>query len=169
MNEKNYVEQVTNLERVKEKYIPASFLNEALDTLWNNASAHDLDNEEENEIDSYINELKAKADAESKMLYTIDNDDKKLDISICPYCGGKMFLSFSENDRRVNRTPYKGYSSIRGGDTVQYKCGYCGASSPNTFLRVSLLDGNEVKKNIQKEIEGAIAEIKCEEEGEYDD
>lgn len=167
--EKNFVEKVTNLEREKVKYVPVSFLNEALETLWNNASAHDLDNEEENEIDSYINELKAKADAESKMLPIIETDDKKPDISICPYCGGKMLLSFSENDRRVSRTPYKGYSPIRGGDSIHYKCGYCGASSPNVYLRLSLLDENRIKTELQREIEGAIAEIKCEEEGEYDD
>ena len=167
--EKNFIEKVTNLEREKIKYVPASFLNEALNTLWNNASAHDLDNEEENEIDSYINELKAKADAESKMLPLIEDDDKKLDISICPYCGGKMLLSFSDNDRRVSRTPYRGYSPIHAGDSVHYKCEYCGASSPNIHLRLSLLDENRIKAELQREIEGAIAEIKCEEEGEYDD
>ena len=152
--EKNFVEKVTNLEREKVKYVPASFRNEALDTLWNNASAHDLDNEEENEIDSYINELKAKADAESKMLPIIETDDKKPDISICPYCGGEMIMNFATGGRA---------------ESVQYKCVYCGASSPKVFLRVSLLDENEVKKDIQKEIDGAIAEIKREEEGEYDD
>lgn len=166
--EKNFVEKVTNLEREKIKYVPVSFLNEALETLWNNASAHDLDNEEENEIDSYINELKTKANAESKELYEIENDSKKPDISICPYCGGKMILSFCSGDRGVaayNRNRIK----IREGDGIQYKCCYCGASSPNVFLRVSLLDENEVKKDIQMEIEAAIDEIKREEEGEYDD
>lgn len=167
--EKNFIEKVTNLEREKVKYVPVSFLNEALETLWNNASAHDLDNEEENEIDSYINELKAKANAASKMLYTIENDDKKPDISVCPYCNGKMFLSFSDGDRRVNSTPYRGYSPIRGSDAVQYKCGYCGASSPKVYLRLSLLDENQIKTELQREIEGAMAEIKHEEEGEYDD
>ena len=167
--EKNFVEKVTNLERKKVKYVPASFLNEALDTLWTNASAYIADDKEENEIDSYINELKAKADAESKMLPIIENDDKKPDISVCPYCNGMMFLSFSNNDRRVSSTPYRGYRPILGGDAVQYKCGYCGASSPNVFLRLSLLDENMVKKDIQKEIEGAIDEIKREEEGDYDD
>lgn len=167
--EKNFIEKVTNLEREKIKYVPALFLNEALDTLWTNSNAHLLDDEEENEIYSYINELKAKADAESKMLPIIDNDDKKPDISVCPYCNGKMLLSFSDNDRRISRTPYKGYSPIRGGDSIHYKCGYCGASSPNVYLRLSLLDENTVKKDIQKEIEGAMAEIKCEEEDNYDD
>lgn len=165
--EKNFIEKVTNLEREKVKYIPASFLNEALETLWNNVNGHD--DAEENEIDSYINELKAKADAESKILPIIDNDDKKTDISVCPYCNGIMFLSFSDGDRRVSSTPYRGYSPIRSGDAVQYKCGYCGASSPKVFLRLSLLDENTVKKDIQKEIEGAMAEIKCEEEDNYDD
>lgn len=165
--EKNFIEKVTNLEREKVKYVPVSFLNEALDTLWNNLDDHN--DMEENEIDSYINELKAKANAESKELYAIDDDDKKPDISICPYCGGKMFLSFSDNDRRVNRTPYKGYGSIRGGDSINYKCGYCGASSPNVYLRLSLLDENRIRTELQREIECAIDEIKHEEEGEYDD
>ena len=167
--EKNFIEKVTNLEREKIKYIPASFLNEALDTLWTNASAHIADDKEENEIDSYINELKAKADAESKMLPIIETDDKKPDISVCPYCNGKMFLSFSDNDRRVSSTPYRGYSPIRSGDAVQYKCGYCGASSPKVFLRLSLLDENTVKKDIRKEIEVAIEEIRQEEEDNYND
>lgn len=156
--EKNFIEKVTNLEREKVKYIPASFLNEALDTLWNNVNGHD--DAEENEIDSYINELKAKANAASKMLYTIENDDKKPDISVCPYCNGKMFLSFSDGDRRVNSTPYRDYSPIRGGDAVQYKCGYYGASSPKVYPRLSLLDENRIKTELQREIEGAIAEIK---------
>lgn len=167
--EKNFVEKVTNLEREKVKYVPVSFLNEALDTLWTNSSAHLETAEEENEIDSYINELKAKADAQSKMLPIIETDDKKPDISICPYCGGKMFLSFSNNNRRVKMTPYKDYSPIRGGDSISYKCGYCGASSPNVYLRIALLDENAVKKDIQREIEGAIEEIRRDEEGEYDD
>ena len=166
---KNFIEKVTNLEREKVKYVPASFLNEALNTLWTNASAHILDDKEENEIDCYINELKSKANSASKMLYVIEDDNKKPDISICPYCNGKMFLSFSTDSRRVNSSPYRGYSSIRGGDAIQYLCGYCGAASPRTFLRVSLLDENAVKMEVQKEIEGAIAEIKREEEGEYDD
>ena len=167
--EKNFVEKVTNLEREKIKYVPVLFLNEALDTLWTNSSAHLETAEEENEIDSYINELKAKADAQSKMLPIIETDDKKPDISICPYCGGKMFLSFSNNNRRVKMTPYKDYSPIRGGDSISYKCGYCGASSPNVYLRIALLDENAVKKDIQREIEGAIEEIRRDEEGEYDD
>lgn len=167
--EKNFIEKVTNLEREKIKYVPVSFLNEALDTLWNNASAHIEDDKEENEIDSYINELKAKADAESKMLCVIEDDGKKPDISVCPYCGGMMFLSFSDNDRRVNRAPYRGYSPIRGGDSISYKCGYCGASSPNVYLRLSLLDENRIRTELQREIECAIDEIKNEEEGEYDD
>lgn len=165
--EKNFVEKVTNLEREKIKYVPVSFLNEVLDVLYNNLNDHhDMD---ENDIDCYVNEVKAKANAESKELYAIDDDDKKPDISICPYCGGKMFLSFSDNDRRVSRTPYKSYSPIRGGDSINYKCGYCGASSPNVYLRLSLLDENRIRTELQREIEGAIAEIKIEEEGEYDD
>lgn len=167
--EKNFVEKVTNLEREKVKYVPVLFLNEALKTLWNNASAYIGTDEEEDEIDCYINELKAKADAESKMLPIIEADDKKPDISICPYCGGKMFLSFSENDRHISRTPYKGYSPIRSGDSIIYKCGYCGASSPSVFLRISLLDENMVNKELQRGIEAAMNEIKCEEEGDYDD
>lgn len=164
--EKNFIEKVTNLEREKIKYVPVSFLNEALDTLWNNLDDHN--DMEENEIDSYINELKAKANAESKELYAIDDNDKKPDISICPYCGGKMILSFCTGDRGVaaySRNRIK----IREGDGIQYKCCYCGSTGPNVFLRVSLLDENEVKKDIQMEIEAAIDEIKREEEGDYDD
>lgn len=166
---KTFIETVTNLEREKIKYVPESFLNEALDTLWNNASAHIESSEEENEIDSYIHNLKEQANSKSKELYIIEDAEEKPDISICPYCGGKMFLSFSENDRRVNRTPYKGYSPIRSGDSVNYKCGYCGASSPNVYLRLSLLDENRIRTELQREIECAIDEIKQEEEGNYDD
>lgn len=165
--EKNFIEKVTNLEREKVKYVPASFLNEALDTLWNNASAHDLDNEEENEIDSYINELKAKADAESKMLPIIETDDKKPDISICPYCGGKMMLTFCCGDR-TSVSYSRNRMKIREGDGIQYKCCYCGAASPNIYLKISLMNDDEVKKDIQKEIEFAMKEVKNEEEGEYD-
>lgn len=167
--EKNFVEKVTNLEREKIKYVPVSFLNEALDALWTNASGNITDDKEENEIDSYINELKAKADAESKMLHIIETDDKKPDISVCPYCNGKMLLSFSDTNRNVSSTPYRGYNPIRSGNAVQYKCAYCGASSPNVFLRLSLLDENAVKKDIQKEISLAIEEIRREEEGDCDD
>lgn len=166
--EKNFVEKVTNLEREKVKYIPVSFLNEALETLWNNASAHIAEDEEENEIDCYINELKAKADAESKTLPIIETDDKKPDISICPYCGGEMLLTFWNEDRSsvsYNRNRIR----IRGGDSIQYKCCYCGATSPNIYLRISLLNEEEVKKDMQKEIEFAMKEVKIEEEGEYDD
>lgn len=162
--EKNFIEKVTNLEREKVKYVPKKLFERSMARLESMLNADD--NREELE---WVHKLQMKAESEEKEIYSIETDDKKLDISICPYCGGKMFLSFSDNDRRVSRTPYKGYSPIRGGDSVRYKCGYCGAASPNTFLRVSLLDGNEVKKDIQKEIEGAINEIKCEEEGEYDD
>jgi DNA-directed RNA polymerase subunit RPC12/RpoP len=117
----------------------------------------------------WIHELQMKAEAEEKEIYSIETDDKKPDISVCPYCNGRMFLSFSDGDRSVNSTPYRGYSPIRGGDAVQYKCGYCGASSPKVYLRLSLLDENRIKTELQREIEGAIAEIKREEEGDCDD
>ena len=164
--EKNFIEKVTNLEREKIKYVPKKLFERSMARLESMLSADDDQEELE-----WVHELQMKAESEEKEIYSIETDDKKPDISICPYCGGKMFLSFSDNDRRVSRYPYKGYnySSIRGGDSIHYKCGYCGASSPNVFLRVSLLDENEVKKDIQKEIEGAISEIKREEEGEYDD
>lgn len=166
--EKNFVEKVTNLERKKIKYVPVLFLNDALETLWANASAHIGTNEEENEIDSYINELKAKADAESKMLPIIETDDKKPDISICPYCGGKMILRFCTGDLGV-ASYSRNRIKIREGDGIQYKCCYCGSTGPNVYLSIPLLDENRVKNDIQKEIECAIDEIKREEEGEYND
>lgn len=162
--EKNFIEKVTNLEREKIKYVPKKLFEKSMARLESMLNADDDQEELE-----WVHELQMKAESEEKEIYTIDNDDKKPDISVCPYCNGKMFLSFSDNDRRISRTPYKGYSPIRGGDAVHYKCGYCGASSPNVYLRLSLLDENTVKKDIQKEIEVAIEEIRQEEEDNYDD
>lgn len=166
--EKNFIEKVTNLEREKIKYVPKKLFDDVLEQLETVYSIND-DVEGLTDVEGYVYSMIKAADENTKEIPIIEDDDKKPDISICPYCGGKMFLSFSDNDRRVSRTLYKGYSPIRGGDSIHYKCGYCGASSPNVFLRVSLLDENEVKKDIQKEIEGVIDEIKREEEGEYDD
>lgn len=162
--EKNFIEKVTNLEREKIKYVPKKLFEKSMARLESMLSADDDQEELE-----WVHELQMKSESEEKEFYTIDNDDKKPDISVCPYCNGKMFLSFSDGDRRVNSTPYRGYSPIRGGDAVQYKCGYCGASSPKVYLRLSLLDENRIKTELQREIEGAIAEIKHEEEGVYDD
>ena len=170
--EKNFVEKVTNLEREKIKYVPKRFLDEALDTLWNNTGMDAETLEEENEIDSYIHNLKKQADEESKELPIIDDDNKKSDISVCPYCGGKMILNFCEGYRGVNSyyTPInRSRNMIRGGDAIQYKCCYCGASSPNVYLRISLIDEKELKNDIKEEITAAVEEIKREEEGEYDD
>lgn len=162
--EKNFVEKVTNLEREKVKYVPKKLFEKSMGRLESMLNADDDQEELE-----WVHELQMKAESEEKEFYTIEDNDKKPDISVCPYCNGMMFLSFSDNDRRVSSTPYRGYSPIRSGDAVQYKCGYCGASSPKVFLRLSLLDENTVKKDIQKEIEGAIEEIRREEEGNYDD
>ena len=162
--EKNFVEKVTNLEREKIKYVPKKLFERSMARLESMLNADD----DQEEL-GWVHELQMKAESETKEFYTIENDDKKPDISVCPYCNGKMFLSFSDGDRRVNSTPYRGYSPIRGGDAVQYKCGYCGASSPKVFLKLSLLDENRIMIELQREIEAAIDEIKREEEGEYDD
>lgn len=162
--EKNFVEKVTNLEREKVKYVPKKLFERSMARLESMLNADDDQEELE-----WVHELQMKAEFEEKEIYTIENDDKKPDISVCPYCNGKMFISFSDGDRHVNSAPYRGYSKIRGGDAVQYKCGYCGASSPKVFLRLSLLDENRIRTELQREIEAAIDEIKREEEGEYDD
>lgn len=161
--EKNFIEKVTNLEREKVKYVPKKLFERSMARLESMLNADDDREELE-----WVHELQMKAESEEKEIYSIETDDKKPDISICPYCGGKMILSFCAGDRGVaayNRNRIK----IREGDGIQYKCCYCGAASPNVFLRVSLLDENEVEKDIQMEIEAAIDEIKREEEGEYDD
>lgn len=161
--EKNFIEKVTNLEREKVKYVPRKIFEQSMSRLESMLSADDDQEELE-----WVHELQMKAESETKEFYTVGIDNKKPDISICPYCGGKMILSFCAGDRGVaayNRNRIK----IREGDGIQYKCCYCGASSPNVFLRVSLLDENEVKNDIQMEIEAAMNEIKREEEGEYDD
>lgn len=168
--EKNFVEKVTNLEREKVKYVPKKIFDEVitrLDLMLGDDIETGYQGDPEN-VEFIKTKLK-EAKENTKEFYAIETDDKKPDISICPYCGGKMFISFSDGDRRVNSTPYRGYSPIRGGDAVQYMCGYCGASSPKVFLRLSLLDENRIRTELQREIECAIDEIKHEEEGEYDD
>ena len=162
--EKNFIEKVTNLEREKIKYVPKKLFERSMARLESMLNADDDQEELE-----WIHELQMKAEAEEKEIYSIETDDKKPDISVCPYCNGKMLLSFADNNRNVSSTPYRGYRPIRSGDAVQYKCCYCGASSPNVFLRLSLLDENEVKKDIQKEISCAIEDIRREEEGDCDD
>lgn len=167
--EKNFIKKVTNLEREKKYYVPIELLKEALYKIQDISDEEDLIENSDSEIAEYLDEIRSQAYSQKKELFVIDNKDDKKDISICPYCNGKMFLSFSNNNRRVKMTPYKDYSPIRGGDSISYKCGYCGASSPNIYLRIALLDEDMVKKDIQREIEGAIEEIRRDEEGEYDD
>ena len=166
--EKNFIEKVTNLEREKVKYVPKKLFDDVLEQLETVYTIND-DVEGLTDVEGYVYSMIKAADENTKEIPIIEDDDKKLDISICPYCGGKMFLRFSDNDRRANRTPYKSYSPIRGGDSIHYKCCYCGAASPNIYLKISLMNEDEVKKDIQKEIEFAMKEVKNEEEGEYDD
>lgn len=161
--EKNFIEKVTNLEREKVKYVPKKLFERSMARLESMLNADDDQEELE-----WVHELQMKAESEEKEIYTIENDDKKPDISICPYCGGKMILSFCTGDRGVaaySRNRIK----IREGDGIQYKCCYCGSTGPNVYLTIPLLDENMVNKELQRGIEAAMNEIKCEEEGDYDD
>lgn len=161
--EKNFIEKVTNLEREKIKYVPKKLFERSMARLESMLSADD----DQEEL-GWVHELQMKAESETKEFYTIENDDKKPDISICPYCGGKMILSFCAGDRGV-ATYSRNRIKIREEDGIQYKCCYCGSTGPNVYLTIPLLDENRVKNDIQKEIEYAMDEIKREEEGEYDD
>lgn len=165
--EKNFIEKVTNLEREKVKYVPKKLFDDVLEQLETVYSIND-DIEGLTDVEGYVYSMIKAADENAKEIPIIEDDDKKPDISICPYCGGKMILSFCTGDRSVsayNRNRLR----IREGDSVQYKCCYCGSTGPNVCLTISLLDENSAKKDIQKEIECAIDEVKREEEGEYDD
>lgn len=161
--EKNYVEKVTNLEREKVKYVPKKLFDRSMARLECMFEADDDQEELE-----WIHELQMKAEAEEKEIYSIETDDKKPDISVCPYCGGQMLLTFCPGDRGI-MSYSRNRSKFGEGNGIQYKCCYCGASSPNVFLRLSLLDENEVKKDIQTEISCAIEDIRREEEGDCDD
>ena len=163
MQDKNYIEQVTNLERAKEKYIPKSIFDDVMGTLIANLDGHDL--EEENEISNYVELMEEKANNNARELFVIENKDDKNDISTCPYCGGEMLLEFSkENERSYYNRGYR----IRG-EQVVYKCAYCGATSPKVTVRIMHLNEDAVREEIERQIEYAKEAIKSEEEGDYDD
>lgn len=165
MNDKNYIEQVTNLEREKKYYVPIELLKEALNKIQDITDEEDLVENSDSEIAEYLDEIRSKAYSQKKELFVIDNKDDKKDISTCPYCGGEMLLEFSkENERSYYNRGYR----IRG-EQVVYKCAYCGATSPKVPVRIMHLNEDAVREEIERQIEYAVEEIKNEEEDNYDD
>jgi DNA-directed RNA polymerase subunit RPC12/RpoP len=167
--EKNFVEKVTNLEREKVKYVPKKIFDEVI-TRLDLMSGDDIETGYQGDPENveFIKTKLKEAKESTKEFYTIETNNKKPDISICPYCGGKMLLTFW-NGNRSSVSYSRNRVRTHEDDSIQYKCCYCGATSPNVYIKISLMNEAEVKKDIQKEIEFAMKEVKIEEEGEYDD
>ena len=159
--EKNYIEKVTNLEREKVKYVPKRLFDQLIDDY---RAEHSFEGPEEDEqFDKDIYELEQKAEKESRELFVLEEPEKKNDLETCRYCGGWMTPEFT--DRGWSTT----YSRRPIAELVHFRCAYCGATSPTTVLRVSLLDNEAIKKDILRGIETAKREVKEEEEGNYEE
>lgn len=159
--EKNYIEQVTNLEREKEKYIPKRLFDHLISDYQAEHSFEGL--EEDAEFDNKIFTMIEQAEKESRELFVLEEPEKKNDLETCLYCGGWMTPEFTDNG-------YRGYSSFgRRMNLIHFRCAYCGATSPTTVLRINLLNNEAVKKDILRNIEAAKREVKEEEEGNYEE
>lgn len=164
--ERNFIEQVTNLEREKEKYVPKRLFDHLISDYQAEHSFEGL--EEDAEFDNKIFTMIEQAEKESRELFVLEEPEKKNDLETCLYCGGWMTPEFTDNGYRSS---YRGYSSFGkriNGDLIHFRCAYCGATSPTTVLRTNLLNNEAVKKDILRNIETAKREVK-EEEGNYEE
>lgn len=147
MNDKNYIERVTNLTREKVKYIPKSILDDAISTLIANTDAHDFD--EDKEIAEYIASIEKKANEAAKEMYIVEEDDpKKKWFRVCPYCGGDMELRFVyEPSRNIYKPTY---------DRVRFECFGCGSTSPYIPICLNHLNEEKIREDICRFVERSI-------------
>lgn len=158
--ERNFIEQVTNLERAKEKYVPKRLFDHLISDYQAEHSFEGL--EEDAEFDNKIFTMIEQAEKESRELFVLEEPEKKNDLETCPYCGGWMTPEFTDSG-------YRSGFGRRMNDLIHFRCAYCGATSPTTVLRINLLNNEAVKKDILRNIEAAKREIKEEEEGNYEE
>lgn len=162
MKDKNYIEQITNLERSMEKYVPKRMYDALIEEYEISESAND--DKSVLQLHREITSLKELANKEAVELYTLDTQDgnkvttTKRPINICPYCGDKMVLAWDDGDSRRNwyRSMYS--RRERPADFVVFSCLLCGAQSPrlNTFLK--LFDESVIATEMGQVINRAIWE-----------
>lgn len=164
----DYIEQVTNLERSMEKYVPKYLFDDICKTAdellecCSNPSTPML--RDENSVDSELTTYKERANKEAVELYTLDTQEgnkvttTKRPINICPYCGDKMVLKWDDND--TGRTNYRSmYSNrIRPADYVVFACFMCGAKSPPVALSLNMLDESIIATEMGRVIDRAVWE-----------
>lgn len=97
---------------------------------------------------------------EMKESKTKTKKSERSDINVenCPYCGGEMRLKLCTDDRRLVGSAY--YRSTY--DSVQFKCGFCGSTSPKIYLTPDILDKDKIKDLMIKE----YIEFDCDEDEE---
>ena len=144
--EKNYIEQVTNLERKKEKYVPKRLFDHLISDYQAEHSFEGL--EEDAEFDNKIFTMIEQAEKESRELFVLEEPEKKRDLETCPYCSGRMEMQvlISGNQSKV-----------------YFECNTCHAHSPNVYIKKDHFDSNKVKEDIENDIQWAIDEVKREE------
>lgn len=173
MKEKNYIESVTNLERTSEMYVPKKLFDELLDDYTLEQTDWLLASHDGKELDECVKELNdvvmrynEKAQNEEVSLYTVDINAAKSQktlkrpINVCPYCGDKMELAWSNS-----RFP-SAYRSVHrcnnnSADAVAYKCRICGGSSPDISVTTAMFDESIVAQRIGRHIEDSIKEMEA--------
>ena len=162
------IEQVTNLERETVKYVPKSYFDRVFYRLASYAAMYDDEGEKEA---LELEEIKRNAYDNIVEKPVIPDDpveevtSKKMNLEVCPYCGGTMTLKLI--DPSLSRV--RGYSTVRNSfrlEDVSYVCPECGARSPWIGINLSLIDHDKVKEKIADAIDNVIEDRNWEEDCE---
>lgn len=161
----DYIEQITNLERSMEKYVPKrmydGLLSEYEEAERNNRAGL------KEKYDSLTQEIVSRqhaANKEAVELYTLDTQEGnkvttvKRPINICPYCGEKMVLTWDDNDN--SRITYRSLYNHRNrpADYVVFSCLMCEAKSPKVSLSLRMLNESIIATEMGRVIDRAILE-----------
>lgn len=156
---KNMIEQVTNLERETVKYVPKSYFDRVFYRLASYAALYDDDEGEKEALE--LEEIKRNAYDHIIEKPVIPDDpieeatSKKMDLEVCPYCGGTMTLKLVDPSL-IGPRGYSGLKYSSRVEDVSYVCPDCGARSPWIGINLSLIDHDKVKEKIADAIDNVI-------------
>ena len=111
---KNFVEQVTNLERETTQYVPKNYF-DALYFLYMNDLLYDDSDDSDDGDDSRVRADIIKDNVFRSILEkpNIPDDEvsEKKPVNICPYCGEHMTINLESPSSDLQTTRYNRYSS----------------------------------------------------------
>lgn len=183
---KNFIEQVTNLERETTQYVPKRCFDALYFLYMNDLTYDDSDDSDGSRVRADMIKDDAFRNILEKPNIPDDEVSEKKPVNICPYCGEHMTIDLESPSSDLQTTRYNRYSGGRivsryNGLYIRYRCYRCGSISPFITLTPRLVDKYAFEKELESRIQGFIEDREIDEEekaweeekvweaGDYDD